>query len=109
VTFIRDTSLGHSMKFHRFLALSGLLAATAWAGTEVPANTTDKPRTGIVWGVMDAQDLAAVRVKSSRPAITFETEYVGRHKSENAATIERMRARMAERQSQDSVAQSAER
>ena len=97
------------MKFYRLLALSGLLATASWAG-ETPAQATEKARTGIVWGVMDAQDLAASRVKSNRPSVTFQTEFVERHKSENAAAIERMRARMAARQATQSqpVAQSVE-
>lgn len=88
------------MKLHRLLALSGVIAmaTTAWAqGNEVPADAGEKLRTGIAWGVMDAIDLGATRVKSARPSIAFEADYIGRHKAGNAASIERMRARMLER------------
>jgi hypothetical protein len=97
VLFSQDT--GVAMNVQRLLALLALLvcAAPAWSqGNEVPAQP-DKARTGIVWGVMDAVDLSAARLRTSRPAISFEAEYIQRNRADNAAAMERMRARMAER------------
>ena len=93
------------MNVQRLLALMALVGCTAPAfseGNEIPAQP-EKPR--IVWGVMDAVDLSAARLRTSRPTISFEADYIERNRADNAAAIERMRARMAGRMAREQIQQ----
>jgi hypothetical protein len=80
---------------------AALLAAPA-AAQGNDGTQADGARAPIVWATMDAMDLSNARLRwerlqSPRPLVAFEPDYIERSRTQNAAAIDRMRTRMAER------------
>jgi hypothetical protein len=77
-------------------ALALFAGSTCAQGLEVPAIPGEQPRTPVVWATMDAFDLERTKLRTGKPLVAFDAEFLRQKESRQQAQLDRLRIRLAE-------------